>query len=714
MIIGKSDEDTKDCSFMHQKEFICMNSNSFLQIGSMKKTASRLLALALTAALVLSGCGGGGTTTEEKPAENTGSTTEQSGEKKEEEKKEEAAAPASGDEISDLVISKLITRELETFNILYSQRAEDGENLTNLVDGLLEVDTDGKLVPGIAEEWGTEDGGLTWTFKIRQGVKWVDVNGNEKADCTAQDFAAGLEWVMNFHKNNSSNTSMPLEMVKGAQEYYEYTKTLSEEEAFALNAEEGSKFREMVGLETPDDYTVVYHCITQKPYFDTLATYNSLYPISPAMVEELGGPAGVKSMNNENMWYNGAYTMTSYIHNNEKIFTKNPLYWDTECKRFDTVTIKMVESNDISFQLYQNGEIDYVDLSEAHINTIAKDPSNKYYDYMVPAVPSKYSYQFHFNFNKNKEDGTPDTNWNTAIANEAFRKSWYYGLNLSDYWKRTNAIDPMVCENNFYTMKGLVYTTDGTEYTELVKKELGLGETNGNTPARVDPAKAEEYKKQAIEELTALGVTFPVEVDYYISASNQVALDSANVMAQAFSDGLGDDYVKFNIKTYVSSVRNEVVQPHLHSFVTNGWGADYGDPQNYLGQEVYGNDNAYYSANYSYINEITEETPENKALLDTYKEYSAMVEAADAITDDLDARYAAYAKAEAYLLDHVLVLPCNYSIGWCLSKIDNDTKMYAMYGAQNEKIKNWATNSAGYTSEEKGVAEQIKAFTESK
>ena len=680
----------------------------------MKKTASRLLALAMTASLVLSGCGGGGTTTEEKPAENTGNTTEQGGEKKEEEKKEEAAAPASGDEISDLVISKLITRELETFNILYSQRAEDGENLTNLVDGLLEVDTDGKLVPGIAEEWGTEDGGLTWTFKIRQGVKWVDVNGNEKAECTAKDFAAGLEWVMNFHKNNSSNTSMPLEMIKGAKEYYEYTKTLSEEEAFALNAEEGSKFREMVGLETPDDYTVVYHCITQKPYFDTLATYNSLYPISSAMIEELGGPAGVKSMNNENMWYNGAYTMTSYIHNNEKIFTKNPLYWDTECKRFETVTIKMVESNDISFQLYQNGEIDYVDLSEAHINTIAKDPSNKYYDYMVPAVPSKYSYQFHFNYNKKKEDGTPDKNWNTAIANEAFRKSWYYGLNLSDYWKRTNAIDPMVCENNFYTMKGLVYTTDGTEYTELVKKELGLGETNGNTPARVDPAKAEEYKKQAIEELTALGVTFPVEVDYYISASNQVALDSANVMAQAFSDGLGDDYVKFNIKTYVSSNRNEVVQPHLHSFVTNGWGADYGDPQNYLGQEVYGNDNAYYSANYSYINELTEETPENKVLLDTYKEYTKMVEAADAITDDLDARYAAYAKAEAYLLDHVLVLPCNYSIGWCLSKIDNDTKMYAMYGAQNEKIKNWATNSAGYTSEEKGVAEQIKAFTESK
>ena len=660
----------------------------------MNNKLSRMLALAMAGALVLSGCGG---------SEQGGNTNSEGG--------SASAEENSKERITDLALPVAVSRELETFNILYSQRGEDSENLTNLVDGLLEVDEKGKLVPCIAEEWGTEDNGLTWTFKIRQGVKWVDVNGNEMADCNAQDFAAGLEWVLNFHKNDSSNTSMPLEMIKGAREYYEYTKTLTKDEAYALNAEEGSKFREMVGLETPDDYTLVYHCLAAKPYFDSLATYNCLYPAPKALVDQMG-PEAYRAINNETMWYNGCYTMTEYLQGNQKVYTKNPMYWDQDCTLFDTVTFKMTESGDISYQLYENGEVDYVALGEARINTIAKDPSNKYYDYMVPAVPSKYSYQFHFNFNKNKEDGTPDKNWNTAIANEAFRKSWYYGLNLSDYWKRTNAIDPMVCENNYYTMKGLVYTTDGTEYTELVKKELGLGETNGNTPARVDPAKAEEYKKQAIEELTALGVTFPVEVDYYISASNQVALDSANVMAQAFSDGLGDDYVKFNIKTYVSSVRNEVVQPHLHSFVTNGWGADYGDPQNYLGQEVYGNDNAYYSANYSYINDLTEETPENKALLDTYKEYSAMVEAADAITDDLDARYAAYAKAEAYLLDHVLVLPCNYSIGWCLSKIDNDTKMYAMYGAQNEKIKNWATNSAGYTSEEKGVAEQIKAFTE--
>ena len=668
----------------------------------MKKTLSKLLALALTASLVLSGCGGNAEGGNNEANSQGGQANAEGSDKKEE--------ASSKDEIKDLYIARNAVRELETFNILYTQRQEDSENLTSLVDGLLESNPKGELVPCIAEEWGSEDGGLTWTFKVREGVKWVDVNGNEKADCNAQDFATGLEWVLNFYKNDSNNTAMPIEMIKGAKEYYEYTKTLSEDEAKALTAGEGSKFREMVGLETPDDHTVVYHCVTEKPYFDSLASYVALYPLSQGMVDELGGADAVKAMNNENMWYNGCYTMTSYIQGNEKVFTKNPMYWDTECKRFDTVTTKMVESNDVAYQLYESGEIDYVQLGESRINTIAKDPNNALYNYLVPDVPSKYSYQMQLNYNKKNEDGTPDTNWNTAIANEAFRLSWWYGLDLSNYYKRTNAIDPMSCENNFFTMKGLVYTSDGTEYTELVRQEMGLPELNGKTMVRLDADKAAQYKKQAMEELSAQGVTFPVGVDFYISASSQTALDSANVLAQTFSESLGDDYVKLNIKTFIKSTNQEVVVPHLHSFVINGWGADYGDPQNYLGQMTYGNEAAYYSENYNYINEV-EETEATKALNDTAKELTALVDAANAITDDMDARYKAYAKAEAYMLEHALVFPCYYQIGWCLSKVDNDTKMQPMFGSVGEKMKNWGSNVNGYTSEEKGVAEQIAAFS---
>ena len=657
----------------------------------MKKKMTKLLALALAATFALTACNSGSqpegsTSPEGDGAEAT--TTEG-----------ESSAEATGHEpIKDLYMSQTIINEMETFNLLYSQSQKEFDVLCNNWDGLLEVDTHGVPIAGIAEDWGTEDGGLTWTFNLREGVKWVDVNAEEKADCNAWDFATGLEWVLNFHKNDSANTSMPLEMIEGANEYYEYTKTLSKEEAYALTAGEGSTFLEMVGIEIPDDYTIIYHCIDPKPYFDSVATYACLFPLSQAMVEELGGPDGVRAMNNETMWYNGPYLMTSYIQGNEKIQTKNPKYWDTECTLFDSVTTKMVESSDIAFQLYQAGELDYVVLTESNLTTIYNDENNQYHDYLVEKLPTKYSWQLHFNFAKNNEDGTPDTNWNLAVANEAFRLSWYYGLDLKEYYSRLNAINPMSCENNCYTMKGLVYTSDGTDYTELVKDELGIKE-NGETIARLDADKAAQYKQQAMDELAAIGVEFPVQADFYISASNQTALDSANVLKQCFSNSLGDDYVQLNIKTYVSSATQEVYTPRLHSIVQTGWGADYGDPQNYLGQMTYGNETAYFPNSYNYVNEV-EANENTQNLIDTFVTLTDMVNAADQIHDDLDARYQAYAEAEAYLIEHAIVVPTYYDIGWCLSKINLYSQRNAMFGCQNNKMKNWETSVDGYTTEE--------------
>ena len=668
----------------------------------MKKSFSKLLALALTASLVLSGCGG--TSGSSDKEEDTSGKTEASGnEEAQAEEKEESA-----EAITDLVISKVASSELATFNLLNSETSADTQYLTNLWDGLLEANSYGELVPALAEEWGTEDGGLTWTFKIRDGVKWVDVNGEEKADCTAQDFLTGLEWILNFHKNDSANTSMPMEMIEGAAEYYEYTKGLSQEEAYALNAGEGSKFAEMVGIEVVDGNTLVYHCTEAKPYFYTVGAYTCLYPISQGLIDELGVD-GIKSMNNENMWYNGCYTMTSYIQGNEKVFTKNPHYWDTECSRFETVTIKMVESNDVAYQLYQSGELDEVTLTESNVKTISGDESNPYHDQMIEWPLDFRSYQFHFNYDKRNEDGSVDTNWNTAISNEAFRKSWYYGLDLTPYYSRTNAVNPMSCENLFYSMPGLLYTSDGTDYTDLVRQELGLPESNGETMVRLDAEKAEQYKQQAMEELTALGVTFPVEIDYYIQGSNQNMLDSANVLKQTFSDCLGDDFVKLNILTYVQSSTQEVYNAKKHSMVVNGWGADYGDPQNYMSQEVMGNDNAFYSRQYSYIDDVVE-TEATKNLLDTYKEFTRLVDEASAINDDLDARYKAFAKAEAYMIQHALCFPHYYDVGWCLTKVNPYSKINAMYGCVNGKMKNWETNSEGYTTEEmEAIAEAYHA-----
>lgn len=634
--------------------------------------------------MVLGGCGG--TSTETKAPEDA------TAEKQEQQDEQQQTGPEATRELKEVVIPKIATGEIETFNFLHSQRAEDSTVLLNLWDGLLTSNSRGEIIAAIADEWGTEDGGLTWKFHLRDGVKWVDVNANEKADCTAEDFATGLEWILNFHKNESINTSMPIEMIKGAEEYYEYTKTLSEEEARALTAGEGSKFREMVGMEIVDKNNIIYHCISEKPYFDTLATSNALYPLAQGLVDELGVD-GVNAMNNENMWYNGGYTLTSYIQGNEKIFTKNPKYWDTESVRFDTATHRMVESWDTAYQLYQAGEVDYVKLTESMIKTISDNPNHEFYKYMVPDKPSMSSYQFHWNYAKNKEDGTPDTNWNTAIANEAFRKSIYYGLNLTDYFARFNAVEPLQCENNGFTCRNLVRTSDGTDYVDLVEDRLELPASDGTNPRRYDADKAAEYKKQAMEELTALGVTFPVEIDYYIAGANQTQLDNALVLQNSFDKYLGGDYVKLNIKTYISSLSKEVREPRLQSFVINGWSADYNDPKNYLGQTVIGNDNAWYADAYSNINKL-EENETNKELLEQYRTYTEMVEKADAITKDMDARYEAFADAEAYTLEKAHMLPCYYNVGWCLTRYN----VHAEFSGS--RMKNWETKADGYTVDE--------------
>lgn len=655
----------------------------------MKKKLSRLLALALAAALTLSGCSSGTTEEAESSAEAPSSAAQEEQETQE-------------NEIKDLVIYKSPSGELSTFNILYAQNGSDFSQLTNLMDPLLEINNHNQVVPCIAEEYGTDDNGLTWTFKIREGVKWVDMNGNKMADLTAQDFLTAMEWTFNFHKNSGVLGANLTSILDGASEYYEYTKSLSTEEAYSLTAGEGSAFRDTVKIEAPDDYTLIFHCLNNIPYFDDLAV--NMYPLSQYLVDALGGPDGVQAMNNENMWYNGCYTMTSYVQGNEKTLTKNPAYWDKDCKLFDTVTIKIVDSTDTAYQLYQSGEIDQVSLYESTIQTILDDPNHEYHDSMIPLQPTR-SYSIRFNFDKYKEDGTPDTNWNTAAANKAFRLSIYYGLDLTNYYSRLNPLDPLSCENEYYTMKGLAYTSDGTDYTELVRQELELPELNGEQIVRLDAEKAEQYKQQAIEELTALGVTFPVEMDLYITANNQTVMDHARVLQQVYSDYFGDDYIKLNIKSYVSNLISEVLTPKLHSFYEDSWVPDYGDPKTFLDQEVMGSDSAFYANILTNINSV-EESEATKDLLETYRTFTEMVDQASQIYDDNDKRLQAFAEAEAYMIENALAIPSYYPVSLCLTKVDPYSTVNAIFAWQNDKMKNWETNADGYTTAE---IEAIKA-----
>ena len=642
---------------------------------------------AVGAASLLAACGG--------KSNNTGNGAAASG----------AAAPNStgATPLKEFISFESGNRELESWNMLYSQRAEDANVVTNLWDGLLSFDCYGKVVPAIASSWEHNEDATVWTFHLRDDVDWVDCNGEVKAHLTSKDFLVGFEWVMNAIKNEANNTSMPNDTIVGAYEYYQLTKE-------AGDAAADMTYEDMlaagVGIEAPDDYTLVFTCPNACPYFDTVAAYNSFYPVAPALIEELGVD-GFRSCDNTTMWYNGPYVVEEYIQGNTKSYIPNPNYYDAaNVSRFERFTVTMISDGSISLQLYQNRELDEVDLGESNITTIQSDPSNEYNQQLCEKRAKKFSYCFIFNYDKKNVDGTPDENWNKAIANKAFRQCFSKGMVLNKFFARYNPINPLKCENDFFTMKGLCYTSDGTDYTNLVAKEMGLdGEAyDGKTMKRLRANNGDitELKKQAMEELSAIGVTFPVHCSYYILAGSTSALDSATVLKQCFTDSFGDDFIVLDINTFVSSTMKEVVAPKLQSFVHMGWGADFGDPINFLTQIIVHDDNAYYSCNMTNIAGIVNNGPASyqKDLVAAYEKFTDLVNEGRAIVDDTDARYAAFAKAEAYFLDENLIFPTVYDITWCLTHVNEYSKINAMYGPCNYKAVNWETSEEAYTTEQ--------------
>ena len=594
-------------------------------------------------------------------------------------------------------------RELESWNMLYTQQSSDANVITNLWDGLLSFDCYGKVVPAIASSWEHNDDSTVWTFHLRDDVDWVDANGEVKDHLTSKDFLVGFEWVMNSYKNEANNTSMPNDTVVGAADYYEQTKA-------AGDAAADMTYEDMlaagVGIEAPDDYTLVFTCKDPCPYFDTVAAYNSFYPVAPALLDELG-IEGFRGCDNTTMWYNGPYVVEEYIQGNTKSYIPNPSYYDAaNVSRFERLTITMISDGSISLQLYENRELDEVDLGESSIATIQADPSNVFNQQLCEKRPKKFSYCFIFNYDKRKADGTADENWNKAIANKAFRQCFSKGLELSKFYARYNPINPLKCENDFFTMSGLCYTTDGTDYTSLVAKELGLdGEKyDGKTMKRLRTNNGDitDLKKQAMDELSAIGVTFPVHCSYYILAGSTTALDSATVLKQCFTDSFGDDFIVLDINTFVSSTMKEVVAPKLQSFVHMGWGADFGDPINFLTQIVVHDDNAYYSCNMTNIEGIAENGAADyqKDLVAAYEQFTDLVNEGRAIVNDTDARYAAFAKAEAYFLEENLIFPTVYDVTWCLTHANEYSKINAMYGPCNYKAVNWETSEEAYTTEQ--------------
>ena len=196
----------------------------------------------------------------------------------------------------------------------------DSEQIINTYDGLLEYDCEGVAQPALAEALPTvSDDGLTYTFKIRKGAKWVDSQGRELGEVTANDFVAGLQHTLDCQ---AGLEYLVQGVIKGADEYIKG---------------ESTDFSQ-VGVKAVDDYTLEYTLVEPTPYFDTMFGYGVFAPLCKSYYESLGGKFGVEfdssasdytyGKDANSIAYCGPYLVTSTTEKNSIVFDANTSYWN--------------------------------------------------------------------------------------------------------------------------------------------------------------------------------------------------------------------------------------------------------------------------------------------------------------------------------------------------------------------------------------------------
>ena len=558
----------------------------------------------------------------------------------------------------------LYSGEITSLNYLTTATTNEFALAANVIDTLVEYDKYGQVQPSLAESWDYDAENLTYTFNIRKGAKWVKADGSVYADVTAHDFVTAAKYILDA-ANASSTANIFYSVIDGAEAYYLGTSEPEEgKEPYPV-----MDF-ETVGVKAINDYTLQYKLVEPCPYFLSMVTYVCFMPVNADFLAEKGADFGVAT-SNENILYCGAYVLSEFKPQQSRIYSKNVSNWDADNILIETIQQTYnKESGTLSPEMYARGDIDSADISSTIAAEWLADPEKA--DLIRPVRQSGfYSYWMLFNFDPQFDAEYEPENWKIVVNNENFRKAFYYGL---DRVKSKMVMEPDNPESilfNTVTPPEFV-SIDGVDYTEMGAladiTDLGTDTFNEET--------ALEYMNTAVEELKAAGATFPVKMLMPYNPSSSAWAEECVVMEQQLESLFGTDVIDIIVEAGPSSgFLKEVRRSGKYAFMKCNWGPDYADPNTYT--------DPFYEGTYNWPNLATEYIGE-----DGVSEYYKLVDAAREITDDLTARYEAYATAEAFLIDNALVIPYGYDNGgYTASRLNPFESQFAPFGISNERFK---------------------------
>ena len=285
----------------------------------------RALALVLTAAMVLglTACGGSTTETTTSDAATTEDTTTEA---TDDQTADEADATAS---TGEKILSVQVGPDPETIDPALNSAVDGGNMLLHSFECLLAVDQNGQLAPGQAESWETSEDGLTWTFHLRDGLKWSD-----GSDLTANDFVYSWKRVCD-PMVAAPYAETVLSMVEG------YDKAI-EGDLDALQ------------VAATDNNTLVVTLSAPCSYFGSLAAFATLSPVQQATVEANGDAWATKA---ETYISNGPFYVSDWVPGSYIMMTKNPYYWNADAIKLDGIKWNLIEDSNAAYSAYQTGEV---------------------------------------------------------------------------------------------------------------------------------------------------------------------------------------------------------------------------------------------------------------------------------------------------------------------------------------------------------------------
>lgn len=522
-----------------------------------------------------------------------------------------------------------------TWDVMASIQSSTNEYVSLTFDGLLVYDNENVQQPGLAESYEISDDGLTYTFHLRKGVKWVTSQGAEIAELKADDFVAGLQHV--------SDTKAGTAWLVYCIENYE-----------AYDNGEITDFSQ-VGVKAIDDYTLQYTLTEPTAWFITICGYTPLAPLCRSYYTSQGGKFGTEFDNSasdyvygttpDNIAYCGAFLITNYTYQNTIAFTANPTYYGGE-GALKNITFRYVDGSDplVAFNGFMDGLYPSFRVSSAVAEIASKTPApddpsmtilEKYafsdHDSAIAIVNFNniYRYSYANNFNDASAMRSPKTvvqaeRTAAAMMNQNFRMALVTAFDRYSYYRAqlgetdtlgsaTNSFVPgnfvALTADTTVDMNGTSQTfKTGTFYGEILQAAVdsdgfkvkvwdpegsdGAGSSVG-FDGWYNPEAASEYLDKAIEELAEQGILvnedYPIYLDMPYDDYNTNLSAAEQALKQSYEKAFGNRVIINLIPGGDSDTVADANYNPEHGYHMNydiggntGWMPDYGDAQSYL------------------------------------------------------------------------------------------------------------------------------------